>query len=99
MAKFGRMERPSHGRYGVLTMGQLSRVIHRLGFLLAIIGLAICLPHAPAAAAKKKPPAHHPAAAASWAPRFSAILVDADTGEVLHESEADRQSYPASLSK
>ena len=32
-------------------------------------------------------------------PRYAAILIDADTGEVLHESNADAGRYPASLAK
>jgi D-alanyl-D-alanine carboxypeptidase len=31
--------------------------------------------------------------------RYEAIVIDADTGEVLHEQSADVQSYPASLTK
>ena len=32
-------------------------------------------------------------------PRYSSIVIDADTGEVLHESNADATRYPASLTK
>lgn len=32
-------------------------------------------------------------------PRHAAIVIDADTGEVLHESHADASRYPASLAK
>lgn len=32
-------------------------------------------------------------------PRYSSIVVDADTGSVLHESNADASRYPASLTK
>lgn len=32
-------------------------------------------------------------------PRYSAIVIDANTGEVLHESQADASRYPASLTK
>ncbi len=39
-----------------------------------------------------------PATAASN-PKYAAIVVDADTGEVLYESHADKRSYPASLTK
>jgi D-alanyl-D-alanine carboxypeptidase len=81
---------------GCGAMRQLRRAIYRFGFLLSLAGLAAFLPHAPAEAAKKKEPARH---AAPWAPRYSAILIDADTGEVLHQVEADQQSYPASLTK
>jgi D-alanyl-D-alanine carboxypeptidase len=78
-------------------MGQACRAIYRLGFLLALSGLACLLPHAPAEAAKKKPAAAHHAA--PWTPRYAAILIDADTGEVLHQVDADQQTYPASLTK
>ena len=32
-------------------------------------------------------------------PRYSSIVIDADTGAVLHESNADASRYPASLTK
>jgi len=32
-------------------------------------------------------------------PRYSSIVIDADTGTVLHESNADASRYPASLTK
>lgn len=32
-------------------------------------------------------------------PRYASIVIDADTGEVLHESRADASRYPASLTK
>lgn len=32
-------------------------------------------------------------------PRYSSIVIDADTGAVLHESNADANRYPASLTK
>jgi len=33
------------------------------------------------------------------APIYTSIVLDADTGRVLHETNADRKSYPASLTK
>jgi len=36
---------------------------------------------------------------AAHAGKYEAIVIDADTGEVLHEQSADVQSYPASLTK
>src|SRR6185312_1054319 len=33
------------------------------------------------------------------APRYAAIVVDASTGEVLYQKNADSQRYPASISK
>lgn len=42
----------------------------------------------------------HTAAAAEYEPRTAtAIVVDADTGKVLYASKADKQAYPASLTK
>ncbi len=32
-------------------------------------------------------------------PRYASVVIDADTGEVLHESRADASRYPASLTK
>ena len=77
-------------------MRQVRRVIYRFGVLLALAGLATLLPHQPAEAAKKKPVAHH---APAYSPHYSAILVDAETGEVLHQVDADQQTYPASTTK
>ncbi len=39
-----------------------------------------------------------PAAAASN-PKYASIVIDADTGEVLHERHADQRKFPASLTK
>ena len=47
--------------------------------------------------------AAHPAAArhvaAAWAPEFEWIVLDADTGQVLGEHDADALTYTASLTK
>jgi D-alanyl-D-alanine carboxypeptidase len=88
--------RPLPWQSGVRVMGQVRRAIYRLGILLALSSLVCLLPQAPAEAAKKKPVAHH---VAPWTPRYAAILIDADTGEVLHQVDPDQQSYPASLTK
>src|SRR4051812_16351008 len=88
--------RPLPWQSGVRVMGQVRRAIYRLGVLLALSSLVCLLPQAPAEAAKKKPVAHH---VAPWTPRYAAILIDADTGEVLHQVDPDQQSYPASLTK
>lgn len=52
--------------------------------ILALLALAL-LPAGPAAAAKNN--------------RYAAIVIDATTGEVLHEANADALKYPASLTK
>ena len=38
-------------------------------------------------------------APAAWADRYAAIVVDAETNEVLHSEQADEIRYPASLTK
>lgn len=40
-----------------------------------------------------------PVSQAQANPRYSSIVIDADTGTVLHESNADASRYPASLTK
>ncbi|NNG03919.1 MAG: D-alanyl-D-alanine carboxypeptidase [Inquilinus sp.] len=61
------------------------RPIRRSGLVLAALSalLLIALSTAPATANS----------------RYAAIVIDADTGEVLHEENADRRRYPASLTK
>ena len=63
--------------------------------LLAAISLAIvAIGLAPAAYAQV------PYAQLSWGePRYAAIVVDANTGEVLYSRNADSQRYPASITK
>jgi D-alanyl-D-alanine carboxypeptidase len=39
------------------------------------------------------------AAAASYSPRYADIVVDANSGDVLHDASADSQRHPASLTK
>ena len=42
---------------------------------------------------------HHYARAAAYNPPYAAIVVDANSGRVLHESNADSLRHPASLTK
>ena len=44
-------------------------------------------------------PVHHRAAAESYSPPFASIVVDGNTGDVLHASNADALRHPASLTK
>lgn len=57
--------------------------------LAALLSFALMIPVADAAT-KKKSTAN---------PRYGAIVVDADTGVILHESNADKALHPASLVK
>ncbi len=74
-----------NGKMGVASTRGTS-ILRRAGFL-AIFGLLALalLPVGPAAAAKNN--------------RYAAIVIDAATGQVLHEANADVQNYPASLTK
>jgi D-alanyl-D-alanine carboxypeptidase len=70
----------------------------RLGF----VALALALPAAgllalPASAAAKKSAAR--SAAAEVPSRYAAIIIDDNTGRVLHAVNADAKRYPASLTK
>lgn len=47
----------------------------------------------------KKKSASKSATRRAYAPQYSAIIVDADTGRVLHDDDADGIRYPASLTK
>jgi D-alanyl-D-alanine carboxypeptidase len=70
-----------------------------IGALALAVGLAgslLCA--APLQAASPKPPAK-PAAAKYIPPQYAAIVIDADTGTVLHAVDADAPTYPASLTK
>lgn len=64
--------------------GPLRPAIRTLAFILAILGIA-ALSGKPADAAKK--------------PVYASIVVDAQTGEVLHAVNADARTYPASTTK
>ena len=75
------------------------RFVRGVASVAATIGLVIGVMAAgPAKAAAPKAPAK--AAAPKYTPpRYAAIVIDADTGTVLHAVAADEQTYPASLTK
>ena len=54
---------------------------------------------APADARKRKGWSKRSAATQSYSPRYADIVVDANTGDVLHSTSADAQRHPASLTK
>ncbi|MBI3513841.1 MAG: D-alanyl-D-alanine carboxypeptidase [Proteobacteria bacterium] len=62
--------------------------------LLAAPPLLAASPKTPA-----KPAATKPAAPKYVPPKYASIVIDADTGAVLHAVDADEQTYPASLTK
>ena len=67
-------------------MRSLTRTLHKAGLALAksaIIAIAIAVISASPEAQAK----------------YASIIIDADTGEVLHEVNADSLNYPASLTK
>src|SRR5690348_12532040 len=78
----------------------------RAGFRRAMRGAALSLAslllvtaavdHADARGRKR---ASHHAAAKSYSPPYASIVVDANTGKVLEDTNADAQRYPASLTK
>ena len=65
--------------------------------LLCILYIFFCA--APAMAAGTVTEQDAPVAEDLWLNAYSAILLDMDTGEVLYESNADEQNYPASTTK
>src|SRR5581483_9732387 len=69
----------------------------RRAFAAAVIAaLALGMSHAAPAAVRHAPGA---AAAVSYGPVFEWIVLDAQTGQVLGEQNADEITYPASLTK
>jgi D-alanyl-D-alanine carboxypeptidase len=62
--------------------------------VLAVVVLALAVAMQPAEAAKKKKRAQQPTA-----DRYAALVIDATTGKVLHQTNADARRYPASLTK
>jgi D-alanyl-D-alanine carboxypeptidase len=71
----------------------------RLGLALAVAALPLVLaPAAEAAKARPKAPVARPAKAAQPS-KDAALVVDATTGRVLYERNADQIRYPASLTK
>jgi D-alanyl-D-alanine carboxypeptidase len=67
------------------------RQIGRFGFLVAILSLTIAALPSPASAAR--------VAAGPSGPIYEAIVLDADTGQVLRQLNPDAVTYPASLTK
>ncbi len=62
--------------------------------------LASIVATAPAMAANPKSPAKTSAAGPKYTPpKYAAVVIDADSGAVLHAVDADQPSYPASLTK
>ncbi len=87
---YGRPDRPkSKLEYGVIS--QALRFLVRLSFWRAALVLMLCLAiSAPAEAAWRRAPV----------PReFAGIVIDAKSGRVLYENNADELRYPASISK
>lgn len=68
--------------------------------LLTVVTFALCVVlfalTAPAEAAKSKKHAAKPSGAN---PRYAALVIDADTGTILHQSNPDKSLHPASLTK
>jgi D-alanyl-D-alanine carboxypeptidase len=60
-----------------------------------VVALVLAAP-AEAAKSKKKHAAKKPSGAN---PRYAALVIDADTGTILHQSNADKTLHPASLTK
>jgi D-alanyl-D-alanine carboxypeptidase len=79
--------RPVHGlRFGLCTLA-------------AVIGLvAVTSDPADARGRRKRHHAHH-ARVAAYNPPYAAMVVDANSGEVLHNTNADSLRHPASLTK
>ena len=77
---------------------------HRLRWgcltLAAVIALlAVTSDPADARARRKRHPVKHQQAEESYNPIYAAIVVDAKTGAVLHQSSPDSRRHPASLTK
>ena len=59
-----------------------------------LVVLAVAVAMQPAEAAKKKKRAQQPAAE-----RYASLVIDASTGKILQQTNADERRYPASLTK
>ncbi|HKS87881.1 MAG TPA: D-alanyl-D-alanine carboxypeptidase family protein, partial [Stellaceae bacterium] len=73
----------------------LMRVLGRIGAICLVAALAVTAATGPAAARHRHVAGGH----AAYAPVFSWIVLDAETGQVLGEQNADTATYPASLTK
>src|SRR5712675_791954 len=81
---------------GDMMLGKQSEVPHGLrpvlfGLAAAVLGAALW---GDDAAARR-----HSRATTSYSPAYAAIVVDANSGNVLHSSNADALRHPASLTK
>ncbi len=70
-----------------------------LGLATIFTALAVSTAPADARRARKGKATHHRAKVVKYAPPYAAIVVDANSGKVLHASNADSQRHPASLTK
>jgi len=78
--------RPAYGlRFGLCTLA-------------AIVGLA-AVTSDPADARPRRGKRHHYARVAAYTPPYADIVVDANSGDVLHATNADSLRHPASLTK
>lgn len=73
--------------------------LHVFHFLLLAIALAALALPSPALAAKKHHAKHHNRATVSRSAQYSDIVIEADTGRILHSVNADSIRHPASLTK
>jgi D-alanyl-D-alanine carboxypeptidase len=69
------------------------------GLISALLLTIVASEPAEAARWKKRSFFKRPAAAATYEPRYAAIVVDANTGDLLHDANADSTRHPASLTK
>ena len=82
-----------------VTVGASFRLRCCVSGLISVLLLTI-LASAPAEARwKKRGYFKRAAATSSYEPRYAAIVVDANTGDVLHDANADSVRHPASLTK
>jgi D-alanyl-D-alanine carboxypeptidase len=70
-----------------------------VGLLAVLIGLSCVTDPADARPRKKRSAASAPASSIVTNPQYAAIVVDANTGDVLHAANADSLRHPASLTK
>jgi D-alanyl-D-alanine carboxypeptidase len=69
------------------------------GAALSLASLLLVTAGVDHADARGRKRASHHAAAKSYSPPYASIVVDANTGKVLEDTNADAQRYPASLTK
>jgi D-alanyl-D-alanine carboxypeptidase len=85
-----------HGRWVSLVKAQYQTMMNgRWRSIIALIALAVSIGWVPPAEAAKAR-RHHPLVVSH---SYSSIVIDAATGQVLQEDNADAQRYPASLTK